>query len=294
MDGGSRDPSAGRDKALAGREASMDGKRALPSAEVGGSWSGHRHCLGITAALRRLHPRRARRRVSVDRCVREAKNDDPTPRGPPLPGAPPAGPRPVPGGAGRGRPGARRSRLRPALALGRQGRPRLPRPAPRPRDRRPALPRPRPGLPEHGQRRERLGVQDHRRRPPKTLASFALLPTGNKGQFAACAAGRFDGYWRQIGAALEAAAGATKTVFVEPGWEANLGSSVHPWGVDDVSQVPAYRACFRHAAAALRTAFPDAVIMWSSSKRYFKNYTVDQMNPGDQYFDHYGLLYYDN
>src|SRR4051794_29667616 len=27
MDGGSRDPSAGRDKALAGREASMDGKR---------------------------------------------------------------------------------------------------------------------------------------------------------------------------------------------------------------------------------------------------------------------------
>jgi hypothetical protein len=27
MDGGSRDPSAGRDKTLAGREASMDGKR---------------------------------------------------------------------------------------------------------------------------------------------------------------------------------------------------------------------------------------------------------------------------
>jgi hypothetical protein len=31
MDGGSRDPSAGRDKALAGREASMDDKPAAPA-----------------------------------------------------------------------------------------------------------------------------------------------------------------------------------------------------------------------------------------------------------------------
>src|SRR4051812_4857638 len=115
--------------------------------------------------------------------------------------------------------------------------------------------------------------------PPMTLASFALLPTGNKGQFAACAAGQFDGYWRQIGAALKAAAGTTKAVFVEPGWEANLGSGTHPWGVDDASQVADYRACFQHAATALRSAFPGAIIMWSNTKRYFKDYTVDQMNP---------------
>jgi hypothetical protein len=130
------------------------------------------------------------------------------------------------------------------------------------------------------------------RKAPVVLFSFALLPTGDKGQFADCAAGAFDGYWRQIGTNLARITG--RTVIVEPGWEANLGSRVHPWGVDDVSQVPAYRACFQHAATALRSAFPAVTIMWSNAKRYFKNYTVDQMNPGDQYFDHYGLLYYDN
>src|SRR4051794_41907184 len=35
MDGGSRDPSAGRDKALAGREASMDGKEGWRLTGVG-------------------------------------------------------------------------------------------------------------------------------------------------------------------------------------------------------------------------------------------------------------------
>jgi hypothetical protein len=130
------------------------------------------------------------------------------------------------------------------------------------------------------------------RQAPVVLFSFALLPASNKGQFADCAAGTFDGYWRQIGANL--ARITDRTVIVEPGWEANLGSAVHPWGVDDVSQIPAYKACFQHAAAALRAAFPAVRIAWTSSKVYRKNYTVDQMNPGDAWFDVYGLLYYDN
>src|SRR4051794_18038144 len=127
---------------------------------------------------------------------------------------------------------------------------------------------------------------------PVALLSFALLPTNNNGQFAQCAAGQFDGSWRQIGANLARITG--RTVIVEPGWEANIGSHSHPWGVDDISQVPDYRACFQHVAAALRATFPAVKIAWTNSKRYRLNYTVDQMNPGDPWFDYYGLMYYDN
>lgn len=125
------------------------------------------------------------------------------------------------------------------------------------------------------------------------LISYALLPTNNKGQFAQCAAGAFDGYWRQIGTAL---AKVTKdhTVVIEPGWEANLGSRVHPWGVDDVSQVPAYRACFQHASAAVKSANHAVKVAWTNSKIYRLNYTVDQMNPGDKYFDAYSIMFYDS
>src|SRR3954451_20121260 len=102
--------------------------------------------------------------------------------------------------------------------------------------------------------------------PPVSLASFWLLTDGTKGQFSACTAGSFDGYWRAIGTALKAAAGASKGVIVEPGWEANLGSGPHPWGVDDVSQVEDYKTCFRRAAAALRQTFPGVTIAWTNSK----------------------------
>ena len=128
--------------------------------------------------------------------------------------------------------------------------------------------------------------------PPVSLASFWLLTDGTKGQFSACAAGRFDGYWRAIGTALKAAAGAGKRVIVEPGWEANIGSGSHPWGVDDASQVERYKACFRRAAAALRQSFPGVTIAWTNAKLYRRNYTVAQMDPGVE--DAYGLMYYDN
>jgi hypothetical protein len=125
---------------------------------------------------------------------------------------------------------------------------------------------------------------------PTALLSFALLPARNKGQFAQCAHGAFDGYWRQIGANLARIGG--HRIIVEPGWEANIGSHSHPWGVDDAAQLPAYKDCFRRAAAALRSAFPAVTIAWTNAKMYRKNYTVAQMDPGTQ--DAYGLMYYDN
>lgn len=126
---------------------------------------------------------------------------------------------------------------------------------------------------------------------PLALLSFALLPAANKGQFAECARGDFDPSWRLIGAVL-AAIDTGHTIIVEPGWEANLGSGTHPWGVDDIAQVPDYKACFQRASAALRLTFPMVKIAWSSSKMYRRNFTPDDMMPDPASFDYFGLLYY--
>ena len=42
------------------------------------------------------------------------------------------------------------------------------------------------------------------RKAPLWVVSLALLPSGNAGQFDQCATGAFDGYYRQIGANLQA------------------------------------------------------------------------------------------
>src|SRR4051794_36014578 len=126
---------------------------------------------------------------------------------------------------------------------------------------------------------------------PIALNSFALLPTNNKGQFTQCAAGQFDGYWRQIGANL-AQVGPGNAVIVEPGFEAAIGSHIHPWGVDYASQVPAYVQCWQHAAAALRATFPGVKLSWNNAKRFPTAWRVAAMDPGTE--DYYGLMYYDN
>lgn len=128
---------------------------------------------------------------------------------------------------------------------------------------------------------------------PVVLLSFALLPSGSKGQFRQCAAGQFDTYWQQIGTALSRI-DSGHTVIVEPGWEPAIGSGSHPWGVDDISQADAYKACFRHASASLRLTFPMVEIAWSNNKIYRKNYTPDDLMPDPASFDYFGLLYYDN
>jgi hypothetical protein len=133
---------------------------------------------------------------------------------------------------------------------------------------------------------------------PWSLLSLALLPADNKGQFAPCARGDFDRYWRRIGANL-ASYSAGRTVIVEPGWEANLGSALHPWGVDDISQADGFKNCWSHAVRSVKLTFPAAKIAWTNAKRFEKNFSVDDINPGtvpgtDALIDFYGLMYYDN
>src|SRR3954454_277721 len=114
---------------------------------------------------------------------------------------------------------------------------------------------------------------------PWSLLSLALLPTDNKGQFAQCARGDFDAHWRQIGANI-ASYSAGHTVIVEPGWEANLGSTLHPWGVEDISQAEGFKNCWSHAVRGVKLMFPAAKIAWTNAKRFLENSSVDDINPG--------------
>src|SRR3954451_20390017 len=128
---------------------------------------------------------------------------------------------------------------------------------------------------------------------PLMVASLPLLTSDTRGQFAQCAAGAFDGYFAQIGANLQKA-GAQGTV-VRLGWEANVGSDSHPWGVDTPDQVPAYRACWRRAATQLKTAGPGILVEWTSAKKTNNTFIhVLDMYPGDDIVDLWGVHYYDS
>jgi hypothetical protein len=130
------------------------------------------------------------------------------------------------------------------------------------------------------------------KKAPLLVVSMALLPSNNKGQFAQCAAGAFDGYFRQIGANLQATG--AQGVDVRLGWEANIGSRVHPWGVDSPDQVPAYVQCWRHAATALKAGGPAISVEWTNAKKtQNRALHVLAMYPGDDVVDVVGAHYYD-
>src|SRR4051794_28374694 len=129
------------------------------------------------------------------------------------------------------------------------------------------------------------------RQAPLWVVSLPLLTDNTRGQFAQCAAGAFDGYFRQIGGNLRAA-GAQGTV-VRLGWEANIGSHGHPWGYDRLDQLPAYRGCFRHAALALKAGGPGLAVEWTNAQRGQAPFNVLYANPGDDVVDLWGVHYYD-
>ena len=135
-------------------------------------------------------------------------------------------------------------------------------------------------------------VQRYGSKAPLLVVSMALVPQANKGQFAQCGAGKFDSYFRQVGANLQKSP--ARSIVVRLGWEANIGSHSHPWGVDSDSQVPAYKACWRSAARALKAGGPRLNIEWTTSKKTSNTALhVLSMYPGDDVVDLMGVHYYD-
>ncbi|HEY0435950.1 MAG TPA: hypothetical protein VGC92_04875 [Phenylobacterium sp.] len=136
-------------------------------------------------------------------------------------------------------------------------------------------------------------LQGSATRAPLLVVSLALLPRNNAGQFAQCAAGAFDDYFRQVGANLQRAP--AQGVVVRLGWEANIGSDSHPWGVDTADQVPLYVQCWRHAALALKAGGPRLNIEWTSAKKtQNRALSLAAMYPGDDVVDVIGVHYYDS
>jgi hypothetical protein len=136
-------------------------------------------------------------------------------------------------------------------------------------------------------------LQSYASKAPLLVVSLALLPRNNRGEFAQCAAGAFDDYFRQIGANLQRSP--AQGVVVRLGWEANIGSHSHPWGVDSPAQVPAYIQCWRHAATALKAGGPGLNLEWTNAKKtQNRALHVLDMYPGDDVVDVIGVHYYDS
>jgi hypothetical protein len=133
-------------------------------------------------------------------------------------------------------------------------------------------------------------VRQGRSRAPLLAVSLALLPHEARKRHRACANGDFDHHFRAFGAGF-VRQGAGDAI-VRLGWEANIGSDSHPWGIDGMAEVPAYKECFRRAVRALRSAAPSLRIEWAISKRG----TVPALltYPGNDVVDVWGFHYYDS
>ena len=114
----------------------------------------------------------------------------------------------------------------------------------------------------------------------------------NKSQFAQCAAGAFDRYFRQVGANLEAA-GAGHRGPARLGGEHRLRQP--PLGRRQPGQVPDYKTCWRRAATALKAGGGSVLMEWTNAKKtQNKALHVADMYPGDDLVDIIGMHYYDS
>jgi hypothetical protein len=126
----------------------------------------------------------------------------------------------------------------------------------------------------------------------RALDVIATFVPDNQG-FAGMVAFTANAYWRgQIGINLKAAG--AKGMVVRLGWEANIGSDSHPWGVDTPDQVASYKACWRRAATQLKATAPGTLLEWTNAKKTSNTaLNVLAMYPGDDVVDLWGVHYYD-
>jgi hypothetical protein len=130
------------------------------------------------------------------------------------------------------------------------------------------------------------------RRSPLVVVSMPMMPRSARRQHAACAAGQFDATFRQFGSLLTAA-GAGRSI-VRIGWEANIGSSSHPWGIDSTGDIANYKKCFQRIVSSLKSTAPGIKIEWTNAKKGSLSVSVMDTYPGDSLVDVIGVHYYDN
>jgi hypothetical protein len=127
---------------------------------------------------------------------------------------------------------------------------------------------------------------------PQPVVSLAMMPRSERKQHAACARGEFNARFQEFGRNLNAA-GAGNAV-VRLGWEPNLGSGSHPWGIDSRREVQGYKDCFVQLVRALRSTASGIKIEWANARKYRTTVPAMLTYPGDAVVDIWGLHYYDN
>ncbi|WP_239404854.1 glycoside hydrolase family 26 protein [Frankia sp. Cj3] len=121
------------------------------------------------------------------------------------------------------------------------------------------------------------------------VISQPLFPESgpDRGNLADCAAGGYDGYWRDFGRWLVAEGRGSS--FVRLGWEFN--GTRFAWSA---SNPALWIRCYRNAAAAIRRADPRVRLDWNFGTHGSVG-TVDafELYPGDAYVDVIGIDIYD-
>ena len=130
---------------------------------------------------------------------------------------------------------------------------------------------------------------------PQPVIAFAMFPKSVPKQYANCYSGKFDSYMRQAGAILKAEGAVSngRHAILRIGWEANIGSGSHPWGVDTTADATGYQKCFQRWVTVLRPILPGIMFEWTNAKVSHLPGPPSLTYPGDSYADLWGLHYYD-
>ena len=130
---------------------------------------------------------------------------------------------------------------------------------------------------------------------PQPVIAFAMFPKSVPKQYANCYSGKFDSYMRQAGAILKAEGAVSngRHAILRIGWEANIGSGSHPWGVDTTTDATGYQKCFQRWVTVLRPILPGVMFEWTNAKVSHLPGPPSLTYPGNSYADLWGLHYYD-
>lgn len=130
-------------------------------------------------------------------------------------------------------------------------------------------------------------LKQYSNKPGVFSLGLALLTNDTRGKFGDCNAGKFDGYFKDIGKALKSHG--LGDAIIRLGWEAN--GSGFPWFAG--KQPDAYKSCFKRQVKNLKSQAPGLKIEWTMRKDSGLGYSVEKIYPGNDVVDIVGVLYYD-
>ncbi len=133
--------------------------------------------------------------------------------------------------------------------------------------------------------------RDFASKAPIMVLGLPLLTKESEGDFAGCAAGKYDEHFRYVADKLKRYRSTEKILRL--GWEAN--GNWYPWSIN--GQYDAYKSCFQRVATVIKTTDPSIKISWPvSGSKNRRNYTdlFNKAYPGNAYVDYIGMSLYDH